>query len=99
MAIIGFLSYPPESAKEMGKRFLEQPPLPAYITVKGPYFSTEVGVGFKAISIYEFDKSKFSEAFEVIAARHAKYYGVPGFTYSQNIWLEAKEALKLIGMG
>jgi hypothetical protein len=27
----------------------------AYMTMKGPYFSIEVGVGNKAIAIYEFD--------------------------------------------
>ena len=99
MVIVNIISYPTESAKEMGKRLMEQPPLPAYLTVKGPYVSPEVGAGMKAIAIYEFDKSKLSEAYEVIAARNTKYFGVPGFTFSQNIWLEAKEALKAMGMG
>jgi len=38
-------------------------------------------------------------ASEVLAARYAKYFGVPGFTYSLNQWLETKEAPKAIGMG
>ena len=99
MVIIGILSYPPESAKEMAKRFLEQPPAPAYITMKGPYFSAELGEGTKSIVIYEFDQSKFSEIYQFIITRYTKYYGVPGFTYSVHPWLEAKEALKAIGMG
>jgi hypothetical protein len=99
MVIIGILSYPPESAKEMAKRFIEQPPLPAYITMKGPYFSSEVGEGMKSVVIYEFDQSKFSEVNQFIITRYTKYYGVPGFTCSTNTWLEAKEALKAIGMG
>ena len=99
MVIIGTLSYPPESSKEMAKRFLEQPSVPAYITMKGPYFSSEVGEGTKAIAIYEFDQSKFSEVNQFIITRFTKYYGVPGFTYSVHPWLEAKEALKAIGMG
>jgi hypothetical protein len=99
MVIIAILSYPPESVKEFAKRFMEQPPLPAYITLKGPYVSSEVGAGMKAIAIYEFDQSKFSEANQFIITRYTKYFGVPGFTYSANVWLEAKEALKAIGMG
>jgi hypothetical protein len=99
MVVIAISSYPPESAKEVAKRLMEQPPLPAYISMKGPYSSGEVGVGIKVIAIYEFDQSKFSEAWGLITARYAKYIGVPGFTYSQNIWLEVKEALKAIGMG
>ena len=99
MVIIANMSYPTESAGEMPKRFMEQPPLPAYITMKGPYGIFEVGAGIKLIVIYEFDKSKLSEAYEAIAARCTKYLGVPGLTYSTNIWLEAKEAIKLLGMG
>ncbi len=99
MVLIGVLSYPPESSKEMAKRFKDQPSLPAYITMKGPYFSSELGEGMKSIVIYEFDQSKYSEANQFIITRYTKYYGVPGFTYSVNTWLETKEALKAIGMG
>jgi len=99
MVIIGMLSYPPESAKEMAKRFLEQTPVPAYITMKGPYYSSELGEGIKAIVIYEFDQSKFSEVNQFVITRYTKYYGVPGFTFSVNTWLETKEVLKAIGLG
>jgi len=99
MVTIAIVSYPPEGVKEMAKRLMAQPPLPAYMTMKGPYVSGEVGLGIKIITIYEYDQSKISEATEVLAARYAKYFGVPGFTYSLNIWLETKEALKAIGMG
>ena len=43
MVIIGIASYPPESAKEMGKHFRELSPLPAYMTQKGPYVISEIG--------------------------------------------------------
>jgi len=99
MVIIAMISYPPESSKEMAKRFMEQPPLPTYVTMKGPYFNSEVGGGMKALAVYEFDQSKFSEANQFIITRYTKYYGVPGFTFSTQPWLEAKEALKAIGMG
>jgi hypothetical protein len=98
MVIIGFSSYPPESAKEMSKRLLQQPPLPAYITLKGHYISSEVGEGIQSAAIYEFDHSKFSEAFQFIITRYTKYFDVPGFTHSVKPWLEAKEALNTIGM-
>ena len=93
MVIIGFVSYPSESTKEMAKRLLSQPPLPAYITLKGHYVSSEVGKGIESAAIYEFDQSKFSEAFQFIVTRYTKYFGVPGFTHSVKPWLEANEAL------
>ncbi len=65
MVIIGILSYLPESSKEMAKRFLEQPPLPSYITMKGPYFSREVGEGIESIVIYEFDQSTASQNVQI----------------------------------
>ena len=65
----------------------------------GPYVSNGVGEGIKTLVIFEFDQSKMAEAIQIITARYAKYFGVPGFTYSQQIWLDAKEALKAIGMG
>lgn len=95
MVIIGMISFPTESSIEMGKRFMELPP---YLNKKGPYFSTELGVGIKAISIFEFDPSKLAEASEFINNYYARYIGVPGYTYTVEVWLEAMEALKLVGL-
>jgi hypothetical protein len=39
------------------------------------------------------------ETFEFVNSRLAKYFGVPGYTFSSGVWLEAKEALKMIGLG
>jgi hypothetical protein len=99
MVIISIVSYPTESSKEVGKRLGEAPPPPAYVTIKGPYVSSEVGVGIKSIVLYEYDQSKTREAIEYVNNRLAKYIGIPGFTYSTHLWLEAREALKLIGLG
>jgi hypothetical protein len=99
MVIIATMLYPTESTKEIVKRFMEQPPLPAYITMKGPYLTGEVGAGIKSLIVYEYDQSKFSEAMEFLGARYAKYIGVPGYTYSIQTWVEVKEALRAVGMG
>jgi hypothetical protein len=98
MVAIGMTSYPAESSKEMARRFMEIPPLPTYITRKGPYFGSELGVGIKTIAIYEYDPSKMAEAAEYIGNSYARFIGVPGFTYTVGTWLEAKEALKRIGL-
>ena len=98
MVIIGMNSFPTESSKEMGQRFVKIPPLPTYITKKGPYFSSELGVGTKALSVFEVEPSKMAEANQYIANYYATYIGVPGYTYTIGTWLEAMEALKVIGM-
>jgi hypothetical protein len=99
MVIIGSMSFPPESVHEQVNRLMKESPLPTYITNKGLYVSSEVGNGIKTIAIYEFDQSKAAEAIQEIYTRYAKFIGVPGLTYSVKTWLDAMEALKMIGMG
>jgi len=95
MIIISLTSYPTESVKEIGKRFMELPPLADYITMKGPY----IREGIKGITIYEFDESRYAEAMNYLGERVASLFGVPGFTYSLKHWLEVQDALKMIGLG
>ena len=99
MVMISISMYPPASAKEVGKRYTQLPSLPQYMTLKGPYFKTEAGLGIKSIALYEFDASKIQEAGEVLRSRIAKLMDVPGYTVSVDIWTEVKDALKMVGIG
>ncbi|MCK5098279.1 MAG: hypothetical protein KAR45_09255 [Desulfobacteraceae bacterium] len=58
MIITTKLSYPPESAQDMAKRFVEAPQIPDFLTRKGPYISSAKENGVTTLSIYELDKSK-----------------------------------------
>jgi hypothetical protein len=98
MVTIGMISCPTESSKEMGKRFMDIPPLPAYIKRKGPYVGSELGVGIRLISIWEYDPSKMAEAVEFIGNYYAHFIGVPGFTYTIDTWFEVTEAFKMVGL-
>ncbi len=98
MIIISEVSYPVESVRELVKRFSELPALPDFISMQGPYGTSAVGVGYRAIAIYEFDDSKYTEATEFIQKRLSTYIGVPGYTYSANIWMEAVDAIKILGL-
>lgn len=98
MVIILRMSYPPESAPQIGKRFLELPPVQEDIKLKGPYITTSVKEGIKSMALYEFDDSKYLEASKFLTERVAAFIGVPGLTYSLEPWLEPQDALKLIGL-
>ena len=98
MVIIGTMSFPPQSAKEVGKCFMELPPVPDYITMKGPYVHGVKGEGIQSTILYEFDRSRMAEAFENVSNRYVAYHGVAGLTYAINVCLEAQEALKMIGL-
>ncbi len=99
MVIIGDISFPQESANEVGKRFLELPPVPDYMTLKGPYIKGRKMGGIQVLEIYEIDKAKVAEGIEVVTNRCGNYFGIPGYTYEINVYFEAAEALKMIGLG
>lgn len=98
MIIMLTTSYPPESAKQVGKRFLEFPPMQDYNKLTDPYIKTIVGEGIKSIAIYEFDDSKYTEASAFLHERAAALVGVPGLTYSLEPWLEPQDALEFAGL-
>ena len=98
MYMLAILCYPQESAKEIGKRFMEAKPAPDFMTTIGPFVKSTLE-GTKTISIYEFDPAKYAEARDYLADRYSAYHDVSGFRYSLEEWLRARDALKLIGLG
>ncbi len=99
MVIIGDISFPQESANDVGKRFLELPSVPEFMTLKGPYIKGKKNDGIQAFEIYELDKSKVAEGIEFVTDRCVKYFGIPGYIYEINVYFEATEALNMIGLG
>ncbi|OQY03667.1 MAG: hypothetical protein B6I22_11120 [Desulfobacteraceae bacterium 4572_123] len=95
----GDISFPQESANEVGQRFLELPPVPDFMTLKGPYIKGMKEEGIRALEIYELDKSKVAEGIEFVTDRCVGYFGISGYTYEINVYFEASEALKMIGLG
>ncbi len=98
MVIIGDISFPQESAHDVGRCFLEQSPVPDYMTLKGPYIKGKKEYGLQVFEIYELDKSKVAEGIEFVTDRCVKYFGIPGYVYEINVFFEAAEALKMIGL-
>jgi hypothetical protein len=98
MVIVTSAAFPTEGAKELGKRFLEAPTLPDFITKRGPYFSSSTEDGIITLSIYEVDRSRLADAMEFATNFMATFVGVPGYKYTIKTYLEAAEALKTIGL-
>jgi hypothetical protein len=97
MVIINALRFPQESAKKVGQRFLEIAPPPDYMSMKGPYIKgTEEGV--RAVEIFDLDETKLALGLDYVTQRCVNYFGIPGFTYEINVYFEAQESLKLIGL-
>jgi hypothetical protein len=99
MVIVSTISYPPESAEDIAKRFLKAPELPDFMTKKGPYINSTLNDGITTLSVYELDKSKMGEGYEFVGNYLAIFFGVPGFKYEVKPFLDVAEGLKMIGMG
>ena len=76
MGIRFSFSVPLENIKEYARRVVELPPLPEYITKRGPYIHDVV----KIMIVYEFDRSKIAEAWEIISQHLEAFVSIPGFT-------------------
>jgi len=98
MVIIGMTSFPVNSSLEAGKSFQNLPPLPEFITRRGPYILAVKGEGIQAFSVFEFDNSKMAEAMETIGNYYVTMRDVPGFSYSINVVFEVQEALGMLGL-
>jgi len=98
MVIVTQLAYPPESANQMAKRFIEAPPVPEFMVRKGPYVSSELSDGIRTLSIYELDNARLVDGIAYVSDLMTKFFGVPGFKYTVRQYLEIQEALKLLGM-
>ncbi len=98
MVIIGQMSYPPESAQEMAKRYMEIPEIPEYMTRKGPYVGSNLSDGVSIFVVYELDNSKLAEGMQFVANFYTMFFGVPGFKYQITPYFDVAEGLKMLGM-
>jgi len=98
MIITTSILYPPESANQIAKRFMETPTIPDYMTKKGPYTNSSIEEGITTISFYELDRSKFADGYEFLGKYMATFFGVPGFKYEIRPYFEIEEAMKMVGM-
>ena len=99
MVIIASITFPTDSAKDIGKKFTEQPPLPDYLKMMGPYVRGSALQGIQTMTLYEVDASKMADGMIALGERYAKYIGVPGYKYSINVWFDIMEALAMVGLG
>ncbi len=91
MIIILEIIYSLESSEKIAKRISKLPPLPNFISLKGPYARFISKTRIKSLSIYEFDESEFLNAFEYIVKRTSSCESLEGFSYNTRIWYEEQK--------
>lgn len=98
MVIISNVTYPPESTKEIAKRYLLAPALPDFLNKKGPYVSSSRDGGMNSITYYELENNRLAEGLKVVAESLAIYFGVPGYKYDLKPYFELEEGLTILGL-
>ncbi|SLM31795.1 conserved hypothetical protein [Desulfamplus magnetovallimortis] len=98
MILMTNVIYPPESAKEIARRYLTAPVLPDFLVKRGPYISADLKNGINSITFYELDNARLAEGIQVLGDNMAVYIGVPGYRYDIKPYYELEEGLKMIGM-
>ncbi len=98
MILITSVIYPPESAKEVAKRYLTAPKLPDYLKKKGPYICADINNGINSITFYEIENERMAEGLQALGNNMAVYIGIPGYKYDIRPYYDLEEGLKVIGM-
>lgn len=98
MVIISNVSYPPESTKEIAKRYLKAPVLPDFLIKKGPFVSADKNGGMNSITFYELENDRLAEGLKAIGESLAIYFGVPGYKYDLRPYFELEEGLDILGL-
>jgi hypothetical protein len=100
MFLVGTVTYPPDKAVQMAKKFTKavEKPLPPFI--KRHYVLTAAGgePGIKVLGIYEVDDAKVKEGIKELTKNYAQYFDVEGFRYSVEVMMPAAEAIPLLGI-
>ncbi|NOX32738.1 MAG: hypothetical protein GXP56_03225 [Deltaproteobacteria bacterium] len=98
MVIISNVTYPPESTKEVTRRYLKAPVLPEFLNKKGPFVSASKSSGMNSITFYELDNDRLAEGLRVLGESMAVYFGVPGYKYDLKPFFELEEGLSILGL-
>jgi hypothetical protein len=101
MIIIVKSRYPMDQARKMAEIYVKEVvknPEPDYMTLHGPYATTDEDQGVTVVSFYELDNAKLADGLQWAGEAMAPYMVVPGLKYTVRPWSDAGEALKIIGM-
>ena len=99
MVVIGLLTCPMESTRELAESFLDLPPSPDYIHLKGNYCYAEKDKGMQNIIIWEVERGRMADAIESLTSRWVRIYaGIPGISFSVIPGMDLEESLRMHGL-
>ena len=100
MFLVTTVTYPPEKAVQMAKKFIKatEKPLPSYIKRLHVLTGTGGQLGLRVVGIYEVEDAKFKEGLMEISRYFVQFYDVEGFRYDIEPMVSAADAIPLLGI-
>ncbi len=89
------VSFPLKAIGDYDRRARNLPPLPNFITKRGPYLDEAPGAASQITTVFEFEKSNLHEAWQKICGHLDALRVVPGFKLSAQLMDIEREARKI----
>ncbi len=96
--IIVECSWPVTSTEQLTIRWKEMKELPEWLVMAWCGSKSEVNFGIRGLALYQCHKDRIDNALAFIREDVARYFTVPGFSFSVDIWTEPEAALKMVGL-
>jgi len=96
MIMFGKILLTPESGLAVAETYGTIPPVPEFMSIKGPYVRSSIDGGISTLSIYEFDDERADEAVEYLQKRYATFDKIEGAKSYVEEWLGVGVALQLL---
>lgn len=97
-SIIVKSSWPTDSSRRVGERWLEMSPSPEYMKLMWAGIHGVQGTGIEALVFWQVEDPQIAGAYEYLKQDVSRYFDVPGYTYSIDLWTDAQNALKMVGL-
>ena len=100
MFLVTTVTYPPEKAVQVAKKFIKatEKPLPPFIKRLHVLTGTGGQSGLRVVGIYEVEDAKLKEGLMEISKYYVQFYDIEGFRYDIEPMMPAAEAIPLLGM-
>ena len=91
-------AWPTNSSKMVGEIFMGMTQPPAFMKMIWVGVEGIEREGIRGLILWQCEDSQIAEAYTYIRKDIARYFEIPGYTYSYSIWTEPEEALKMVGL-
>jgi hypothetical protein len=92
MVIVAKVSFPRRHLNQAVTVYTGLPPLPAGVTLSGPYFRPDADL-VHAVSVYHFAFESQADALQLVNKRYRGFQDIPGFAKEIEAWHEYREML------